>query len=441
MIDTGAEAARERVAVAGVHTGSGDVLRDTTDESMRELCELVKTAGGEVVLESVQNRADIESGTYMGEGKLSELAEAVAANDIDTVVFDDELTGVQLRNIADILNVKVLDRSMLILDIFAMHARSGEGKLQVELAQQKYRLPRLRGLGVQLSRTGGGIGTRGPGETKLESDRRHIRRRINALEEELTEIEKRRGLLRKRRKKDGVITAALVGYTNAGKSTLLNALTDAGVLAENKLFATLDATSRAIELEDGRKLLLVDTVGFIRKLPHHLIEAFKSTMEEAAGADVLLHVIDAENQHCEEHIRVVNSVLADVGASSVPTLAVFNKCDAPGANPPSMAEGSDATVCISAKLRTGFDRLLRELARLAPGRRERVTATIPYSEGALLARLHSEQKILSEEYTNEGTKITLLADEQAFAAIRDYAEREADADVAKGELQDDKPRG
>ena len=216
MIDTGAEAARERVAVAGVHTGSGDVLRDTTDESMRELCELVKTAGGEVVLESVQNRADIESGTYMGEGKLSELAEAVAANDIDTVVFDDELTGVQLRNIADILNVKVLDRSMLILDIFAMHARSGEGKLQVELAQQKYRLPRLRGLGVQLSRTGGGIGTRGPGETKLESDRRHIRRRINALEEELTEIEKRRGLLRKRRKKDGVITAALVGYTNAG---------------------------------------------------------------------------------------------------------------------------------------------------------------------------------------------------------------------------------
>lgn len=423
MIDTGAQMPKERVIAAGVHTGSGDVLSDTTEESMRELGELIATAGGEVIIEAVQNRADIESGTYMGEGKLEEIAEAVEANDIDAVVFDDELTGIQMRNISDILGVKVIDRSMLILDIFAQHARSGEGKLQVELAQQKYRLPRLRGLGVQLSRTGGGIGTRGPGETKLESDRRHIRRRISALEEELREIEKRRGLLRKRRRKDGVITVALVGYTNAGKSTLLNALTDAGVLAENKLFATLDATSRGLELADGRKILLVDTVGFIRKLPHHLIEAFKSTMEEAANADLLLHVIDAENPHCEEHIRVVNSVLSDIGASGVPLLAVLNKCDAPGANPPSEVAASDGTVCISAKEKTGFDELLAQICRLAPGGREKVTAVIPYTEGALLARLHTECKILEEDYIPDGTRVTLMVDETAYAAIHDYIER------------------
>ncbi len=421
------ESKRERVLLAGVHTGRVDTLNDTTDESIAELAELVKTAGGEVVCEVVQNKADIESGTYMGEGKLLEIAEMIERLEIDAVVFDDELSGIQTRNIADMLGVKVIDRSMLILDIFAMRAKSGEGKLQVELAQLKYRLPRLRGLGEQMSRTGAGIGTRGPGETKLESDRRHIRRRISALEEELRELEKHRELLRKRRKKDGVITAALVGYTNAGKSTLLNALTDANVFAEDKLFATLDPTSRAIELDDMRRILLVDTVGFIRKLPHHLVEAFKSTLEEAAVADLLLHIIDASNPQCSDHIKVVKSVLGDLGAGGKPIIAVFNKCDLADNDAVLYANGHDASVRISAKTREGFDKLLSAIAEYAPGKKTEVTAVIPYSEGALLSSLHDTQKILLEEYTELGTRVTLLCDEQTYPLLKPYlAEGEED---------------
>ncbi|MBQ7793471.1 MAG: GTPase HflX, partial [Clostridia bacterium] len=385
-----------------------------------ELAELVKTAGGEVVAEVVQNKSELESGTYMGEGKLEEIAEMIPRLEIDAVVFDDELSGVQTRNIADMLGVKVIDRSMLILDIFAMRAKSGEGKLQVELAQLKYRLPRLRGLGEAMSRTGAGIGTRGPGETKLESDRRHIRRRINALEEELSELEKHRELLRRRRRKDGVITAALVGYTNAGKSTLLNALTDADVFAEDKLFATLDPTSRAIELDDARKILLVDTVGFIRKLPHHLVEAFKSTLEEAAVADVLLHVIDASNPQHTDHIRVVQSVLSDIGAGGKPIIAVFNKSDVVEADTVLAAKEHDAEVKISAKTHEGFPELLAALAELAPGKKTEVTVLIPYTEGGLLSELHSTQKILNEEYTESGTLVKLLCDEQAFSLVKRY---------------------
>lgn len=410
----------ERVLIAGVHCGSANRLYDTTDESMAELAELVKTAGGEVVAEVVQNKSEPESGTYMGEGKLAEIAEMIPALEIDSVVFDDELSGIQTRNISDILGVKVIDRSMLILDIFAMRAKSGEGKLQVELAQLKYRLPRLRGLGEAMSRTGAGIGTRGPGETKLESDRRHIRRRITALEDELDEIEKHRELLRKRRKKDGVITAALVGYTNAGKSTLLNALTNADVFAEDKLFATLDPTSRAIELEDARRILLVDTVGFIRKLPHHLVEAFKSTLEEAAVADVLLHVIDGASEQYADHIKVVREVLSDIGAGQKPIIAVFNKCDKIGPNTVLTAPGHDIEIKISAKTGEGFAELLSALAELAPGKKTRVTAIIPYTEGALLSRLHQEQKILAEEYTENGTKIEMLADRYAYDAVKEY---------------------
>lgn len=410
----------ERVLLAGVHTGRGDALYDTTDESMAELGELARTAGAEVVAEVIQNKSDIESGTYMGEGKLMEIADMIEPLEIDTVIFDDELSSVQTRNISDMLGVKVIDRSMLILDIFAMRAKSGEGKLQVELAQLKYRLPRLRGLGVQLSRTGAGIGTRGPGETKLESDRRHIRKRISALEEELSEIEKHRELLRRRRSKDGIITAALVGYTNAGKSTLLNALTDAGVFAEDKLFATLDATSRAIELEDARKILLVDTVGFIRKLPHHLVEAFKSTLEEAVVADVLLHVIDVSNPNYTDQMRVVDSVLSDIGATGKPIIAVFNKCDALNADKDCTAADYDGAVRISAKNKSGFEELLSALADAAPGKKKKVTAVLPYTEGALLSQMHSTQKILEEEYIAEGTKITMLADEQAYAVLKEY---------------------
>ena len=408
---------RERVIIAGLHTGSRDYINDTTDESMRELGELVDTAGGEVVGEMVQNRPIPDSGTYFGEGKLDELKEAVVALDATLVVFDDELSPVQLRNISEHIGVRVLDRSMLILDIFAMRARSGEGKLQVELAQLKYQLPRLRGMGIELSRTGGGIGTRGPGETKLESDRRHIRTRIAALEEEILEIKKHRSLLRGRREKDGVITAAIVGYTNAGKSTLLNRLTDAGVFAEDKLFATLDTTSRAITLEDNRKIVLIDTVGFIRKLPHYLIEAFKSTLEEAASADFLIHVIDASSPEADNCIKVVKDVLTEIGAGGKPVFNDYNKCDLDGDYIP--AEDG-CNVFISAKTGMGIDELINAIADTAPGKKKERTLLIPYSQGGVLNSLHSSEKVLSENYTADGTEVTVLIDDIVYNRLKEY---------------------
>ena len=408
----------ERVLLAGVHTGSRDVLSDTTDESMAELCELAKTAGAEVVCEVVQNKPDIEAATYMGEGKLEEIRLAVEELEVDTVIFDDELSPVQLRNITDMLGVKVIDRTILILDIFAMRARSGEGKLQVELAQLKYRLPRLRGLGVSMSRTGGGIGTRGPGETKLESDRRHINRRISALEAEIKELSKHRDLLRSRRKKDGTITACLVGYTNAGKSSLLNRLTDSDVLAENKLFATLDTTSRGLVLEDNRKILLIDTVGFIRKLPHHLVEAFKSTLEETVVADFLIHVIDASNPQYQNHIKVVESVLSDLGAAGKPIIEVYNKVDLLS------GAGDFSGLGISVKENIGLDKLMKLIDETAPGKKKEICVLIPYTEGALVNELHKNQKILSQEYTESGTKINLLADSITYNVLKEYLTEE-----------------
>lgn len=413
---------QEKVLLCGVHTGRNDSLNDTTEESIHELKELAKTAGAEVVGEVIQNKSDLETATYMGAGKLEEIHNALPELEVDCVIFDDELSPVQIRNLNEMLGVKVIDRSMLILDIFAMRAKSGEGKLQVELAQLKYQLPRLRGLGTVLSRMGAGIGTRGPGETKLESDRRHIRRRISALESELKELEKHRTLLRSRRKKEGAITAALVGYTNAGKSTLLNALTDAGVFAEDKLFATLDPTSRGFVLEDNRKILFVDTVGFIRKLPHHLIQAFKSTLEEAVVADLLIHVIDASSPRRTDQIKVVNEVLKDIGASGKPQLAVFNKCDKLGSLEfaPTALDGYDKTVRIAAKHKTNLDLLIQAVADLAPGKKEKIRVLIPFSEGALAGSLHETQKVLSEEYTEEGVRMELLADEAAFRRLHDY---------------------
>ncbi|HIT85110.1 MAG TPA: GTPase HflX [Candidatus Ornithomonoglobus intestinigallinarum] len=410
---------KERFILAGVCRGLRDTLSDTTEESMKELEELVKTAGGEAAASVVQNRAELESATYMGEGKLEEIKNAIETLEADSIVFDDELSPVQLRNISDILGIKVLDRSMLILDIFAMRAKTSEGKLQVELAQLKYRLPRLRGFGTEMSRTGAGIGTRGPGETRLESDRRHIRRRIAALEDEIEKLKKRRGLLRSRRKKDGVVTAALVGYTNAGKSTLLNTLTDAGVFAEDKLFATLDPTSRGITLGDNRRILLVDTVGFIRKLPHNLIEAFKSTLEEAAEADILLHVIDASSPVAQEQVEVAEGVLDEIGASGKPTIGILNKCDILPYEP--VISGSfDVSVAISAKRRINIDRLIKAIEDTAPGKKRRVTVLLPYSMGAEVSALHADQKILDEEYTPDGTRITLLADSAAYERIREF---------------------
>ena len=408
----------EKVILAGVHTGCKDILSDTTEESIEELKELVKTAGGEVIDVIIQNKADIETGTYLGSGKLEELKCAVLAHEADMVVFDNELSPIQLKSISDYVETKVLDRSMLILDIFAMRAKSGEGKLQVELAQLKYTLPRLRGLGTAMSRTGAGIGTRGPGETRLETDRRHISRRIHALEEDIREIKKHRELIRSRREKDGVITAALVGYTNAGKSTLLNTLTDANVFAENKLFATLDPTSRAITLPDNRKILLVDTVGFIRKLPHHLVEAFKSTLEEAVVADILLHVIDSSSDAMADQIEVTKNVLSSIGAMGKPVIGVYNKADL--CDDYAGFCHFDHNVVISAKKKTGIDELIYAISETAPGKKQEYTMIIPYTDGSVLNAIHENQKVLSEEYTEKGTQIVVLLDTENKSKYEKY---------------------
>lgn len=410
---------KERVLLAGIHTGCRDELADTTEQSIAELAELAETAGAEVVTSVIQNKSEPEAATYMGEGKLEEIKAAAEELEVDTIIFDDELSPIQLRNLTDFFALKIIDRTMLILDIFAMRARSSEGKLQVELAQLKYRLPRLRGLSAGMSRTGGGIGTRGPGETKLEADRRHINRRILAVEEEIKEIGKHRELLRSRRKKDGVITACLVGYTNAGKSSLLNRLTAAEVLAENKLFATLDTTSRALVLEDNRKILLTDTVGFIRKLPHRLVEAFKSTLEETVEADVLLHVIDASSPQMENNIRVVDGVLAELGAAAKLTIGVYNKSDLVTEDI-SFADGYAANVMISVKADSGIDELMNAISETAPGKKRELNILVPYAEGSLVNSLHENQKILSEEYSAEGTKIRLLADEITYEKLKSY---------------------
>lgn len=411
------EEKKERVILAGVHTGKRDSLYDTTEESMEELCELAKTAGAETIATVIQNKTDIEAATYMGEGKLEEIKQLAEAENADAVIFDDELSPVQIRNLSELLGVKVIDRTVLILDIFAAAAKSGEGKLQVELAQQKYLLPRLRGMGAVLSRTGGGIGTRGPGETKLESDRRHISRRISALEEDIREIKKHRELLRSRRKKDGVITACLVGYTNAGKSSLLNVLTESCVLAEDKLFATLDTTSRALTLPDNRKILITDTVGFIRKLPHHLVQAFKSTLEEAVEADMLIYVIDAANPQYETHIKVVDSVLSDLGAGGKPTVYAYNKTDLIDGG---LLPAEKNNVEISVKTGKNLDRLIELIAETAPGKKQEMTVLIPFNCGALVNELHEKQKILSEEYLPEGVKLTLLADKITYTRLKSY---------------------
>lgn len=408
----------ERAILVGAHRGLLNPLLDTTEESMHELGQLAETAGAEVLGEVVQNREAADKATFIGEGKLLEVKEMAENLEANLLIFDDELSGSQLKNIEKITECSVIDRSALILDIFAGRALSGEGKLQVELAQLKYSLPRLTGGYQSLSRQGGGIGTRGPGETKLESDRRHIRSRIGALEKEIEALSRHRELLRTRRKKNETPTAALVGYTNAGKSTLLNALTNAGVLAENMLFATLDPTVRALSMSDGREAMLIDTVGFIRKLPHHLIEAFKSTLEEAVTADVLLHVIDAQSPEMENQITVVNQLLSSLGCDGKPILSVYNKCDVAGFTPrPPLPE---AAVYISAKSGEGIPLLLEKLDDILPGKRRKMELLIPYTDGSALHILRTEGELLSEEYTGEGIEVTCMADPALYANFKKY---------------------
>lgn len=400
-----------RAILIGADTGEYDA-----ESSMDELSELAKTAGAEELARVLQKREAYEPATVIGEGKLAEVKELCGSLGAELLIFDCELTASQIRNVEDETDVRVIDRTMLILDIFAGRAVSREGKLQVELAQLRYRLPRLMGIGASLSRLGGGIGTRGPGETQLETDRRHIRRRIDKLSAELKELEERRGYARDRRKKDSVQVGAIVGYTNAGKSTLLNLLTSADVLAEDKLFATLDPTSRAIELPDGRSLLLVDTVGLIRRLPHHLVEAFKSTLEEAACADIIIHVCDVSDPEAAEKADVTLKTLADLGAAEIPVVTVLNKCDLLTENIPE----DDSTVKISAKKAQGIDRLLKVVAANLPETAKRMKLLLPYDKAGFTAKLRENGKVFTEEYTETGVLVDALVDQMLIKQMSQY---------------------
>ena len=402
-----------KAILASVDTGEFNA-----ESSIEELAELAETANAEVVGVIIQKKDSYDSATCMGAGRLEELKGQLEELRAELVIFDHELTGVQVRNIENIIDVRVIDRTTLILDIFAQRARTKEGKLQVELAQQKYRLPRLTGMGTSLSRLGGGIGTRGPGETKLETDKRHIRKRISYLEAELEDLKKHRNFSRSRRRKDGVLCAAIVGYTNVGKSTLLNALTDAGVLAEDKLFATLDITSRSLELPDGRSVMLIDTVGLIRRLPHNLVEAFKSTLEEAASADIILNVQDLSSPEQEEQAEVTRKLLSELGCDGIPQINVMNKVDT-ALNPDTVFEDS-LTVAISAKHHQGFERLLKCIAENLPETAKRMKLLIPYDKTSLIGKIRLEGKIFSEEYTENGTLIDALVDKKLISQTEQY---------------------
>lgn len=403
----------EKALLVSVDTGDFDA-----EVSIDELEELAFTAGAQVCGKMIQKKERPENATFVGLGKLAQIIDFCSNNEVNLIIVDSELTPSQQRNLEKLTGVRVIDRTMLILDIFAARARTSEGKLQVELAQLKYSLPRLAGQGTSLSRLGGGIGTRGPGETKLESDKRHIRRRIQKLEEELKELEKRREMLRKRRAKDSVQTVAIVGYTNAGKSTLMNALTNAGVLAENKLFATLDPTSRALTLSDGRQVMLIDTVGLIRRLPHKLVEAFKSTLEVAADATVILNVCDASDEHANEHLEVTKKLLDELGCAGKPIISVMNKCDLVG-NIYSMPTFGK-TVMISALEEKGFDELLRAIEKELPPTRRKAKLLIPFKAGAVAAKIRKEGVVHEEEYRKDGLYMCATVEMYLLDEIRDW---------------------
>ncbi len=387
------------------------------EASINELEELAESAGAEVVAKVIQPRKDYDKATLIGRGKLEEISEIAKVNDVDILIFDHELTAANIRNLEEATGLGVIDRTMLILDIFAARAQTKAGKLQVELAQYKYRLPRLEGMGKNLSRLGGGIGTRGPGESKLESDRRHIRRRIESLEKKLDELAANRELIRSRRKKEGVVTAAIIGYTNAGKSTLLNRLTNAGVLSEDKLFATLDPTARSLELPDGRSIMLVDTVGFVSRLPHHLVEAFKSTLEETVQADVLLNVCDISSGEADSQTAVTRELLQSLKADKIPVLNVLNKCDLIESELPIC---TDDCVLVSAVTGYGINEMLVKLAKMIPPSQVRMSLLIPYSMGGLSAEIRESGRIFSEEFTEDGTLTDALVDVKILHKVEQY---------------------
>ena len=391
----------EKYILVAVATGDEEASWDSLDE----LAELLDTAGGITIFQVVQNLVRPDKATYIGKGKAEELRESIEIHEADGIICDDELTASQMRNLSEITGAKVIDRTTLILDIFAAHAKTREGKLQVEIAQQQYRYARLRGMGEALSRLGGGIGTRGPGETKLETDRRVIQRRIKILSDNLEAMKRARDTARKKRSANSVPTVAIVGYTNAGKSTLLNRLTGSEVLSEDKLFATLDPTTRAAELPDGQQILFTDTVGFINKLPHNLVDAFRSTLEEAGYSDIILHVIDASDPQAELHRKVVYDTLADLGITDKPVITVWNKADLVEEGALFRDFSADASLKISAKTGEGVDDLYREIAEVLKKSRVYIAEVIPYRDAARVAEIRRQGQLISEEYEEDGVHV------------------------------------
>ena len=414
---------RDIAILAGLSSPRLDVKDNADEESMEELEALVETAGGEAAVSVLQNRASPDPRTFIGEGKVAEIKELVKVTEATTVIFDNDLSPSQMRVLTEELGVQVLDRSALILDIFAQRARTREGRLQVELAQYQYLLPRLTGMWTHLERQAGPsgkgpIGSKGPGETQLETDRRHIHRKIDKLKEELEEVRRVRGTQRQRRMKNEVPVVAIVGYTNAGKSTLLNALTGAGIPANNRLFDTLDTTSRLLTVSDTLDVVISDTVGFIRKLPHQLVDAFKATLEELEYADLLLHVIDISNPHWQEQAQIVDSLIAELGAEKTPCLRVYNKSDLFWGD--IRPHGADS-VNISAKTGEGIDSLLQAIDKLLDKGTRRVTLHLPYDKGGLLDLLYREAKVESVEYA-ETIDVVAVCNPKAIGVVKPYIE-------------------
>ena len=407
------EEIKEKVILVGVETG-GD---EPAESSLDELAELARTAGAEVAGRLIQSRESIHPGTYIGKGKLLELKDLLWETDATGIICDDELTSTQLGSLESALSCKVIDRTLLILDIFAARAVSGEGKIQVELAQLRYRASRLTGLGKSLSRLGGGIGTRGPGEKKLEMDRRLIRERISRLKRELKDVEKHRELIRSQRKQSGLKTAALVGYTSAGKSSLLNALTDAGILEDAMLFSTLDTTTRSLMLDNTQEILLTDTVGFIRKLPHHLVEAFKSTLEEARYADIILHVVDASNPNMDMQMHVVYETLRELGAEGKPVITLFNKQDLLKEEGYQRDFQAEYSIPVSAKTGQGLEELKRALLDVIRRDQIYVERMYDFSEAGKIQLIRTRGQLVSEEYLPEGIEVKAYVPRDIYGRI------------------------
>ena len=412
---------QERAVLVGLNADCFRADQTATDETLEELEALLETAGGFCTGKVLQNRHTPDAHSFIGEGKAQEVRMLVEFTNSTMVVFDNELSPGHIRALEEILGVTVLDRSALILDIFAQRAKTREGRLQVELAQYKYLLPRLSGMGKSLSRQGGGIGTRGPGETKLESDRRHIRERITRLERELEQVRQVRSVQRERRMKNSVPVVAIVGYTNAGKSTLLNRLTDAGIPANNRLFDTLDTTSRQLTVSDNLDVILSDTVGFIAKLPHHLVDAFRATLEELEYADLLLHVIDAADPNREEHIAVVEKLIAKLAKPGTQVLRCYNKADLVGAE--DIPIGEDV-VKMSAKQGMGMEQLLQAIERTLGHSRHHITVTLPYAMGGMVETLHNNAQVLSTEYTGEGIVMQTVVDDILYGRLKQFITQE-----------------